>query len=115
MAGNFVVGQALATMTDQSFLIDVHVWLQDYTCRHQFAPLRIRNSEHGYLANGRMVQNDGFDLAAIDILATGDEHVFQPVKDVEVSVGVLVTDISCAKEAVSKGNRRVLQVVPVAA
>src|ERR1700688_1234603 len=62
-----------------------------------------------------MIENDGLDLAAIDILAPRDNHVLQPVKDVEVSVGVPVADISSAKESVSKSGRRILQVFPVSA
>src|SRR5262249_41106999 len=80
---------------------------------YQLSPLGIRDSEHSHLAHCRVVENHCLDLAAIDILASRDDHVLQPVQYVEITIRVLVADIARAKEAVSKSSRRVFLVVPI--
>ena len=58
------------------------------------------------------VCTDRFDLAGINIFATGDNHVFQAVKDVEIAVRILIADVSRPKHSVSKCERRVFWIVP---
>src|ERR1700730_7951425 len=110
-AGNFVIRQALATVADQCLRGDVHARLQDHTGGHQFSPLRVGDPEDRHLTDRRMVDNDRLDLAAIAMLAAGDDHVLQPIEYVTVTVSVLVADVSGAKEAVSKGGCGILPIV----
>ena len=52
------------------------------------------------------------DLGGVDVLAAGDDHVLQPVGDVEVAVGVEVAEVARAEPAVGgeRGGRRIGQV-----
>src|SRR5713226_5322818 len=85
-ARNLVIRKALTTMADQLFCTYVHARLEDHTGCHQFTPLKIRYSEDRHLTDRRMVQNDGLDLAGIDILPACDDHVLQPVQYVEIPI-----------------------------
>src|SRR3954447_3114219 len=62
-----------------------------------------------------MLVNNGFDLAAIDILSTRDDHVFHAVEDVEIAVRVAVANVAGSKHSVSKREPGLLGIVPVTA
>jgi hypothetical protein len=54
-----------------------------------------------------------FDFTGVDILASGDNHVFQPVQNVEIPLRILVADVSGAKRAISKRKRGLPWIIPV--
>src|SRR5258705_70331 len=62
-----------------------------------------------------MLVNDGFDFARVDILAAGNNHVLQPIENVDVTISILVPDVPSAKHAVKKCRVRFFQIVPIAA
>src|SRR5260370_8114205 len=72
-------------------------------------------SEACGLVKGWMLVNNRLDFAGINIFATGNNHVFQAVEDVEIAVGILIAKISCAKQPISECARGFFQVVPIAA
>ena len=93
MAGNLVICQALATVTDQSVRCEARAVFQDYAGGHKLSPLGVGYSEDSYLVDRRMGEDDSLDLAAIHIFTACDDHVLQPVQDVEIAVCVLVADV----------------------
>src|SRR5712671_1816466 len=58
--------------------------------------------------------NHGLDFAGVNILAAGDDHVLQTIENVEVPVGVLITNVAGAKEAVPERAFYLVRVVPIA-
>src|SRR3954465_8699851 len=62
-----------------------------------------------------MLVNNGFDLAAIDILSTRGDHAFRAVEDVEKAVRVAVANVAGSKHSVSKREAGLLRIVPVTA
>src|SRR5260370_14340781 len=89
--------------------------LQHYASHHDFTPLRIGYSEDCRFADCRMLVNDRLDFTRVNILATGDNHVFQAVEDVEIAVGILIAKVSCAKQPVPECARGFFRIVPIAA
>src|SRR6266705_3419046 len=61
-----------------------------------------------------MLVNDGFDFARVNILAAGNNHVLQPIENVDVTIGILIAYVTSAKHAVTKYRVRLLQMVPIA-
>src|SRR6478609_1889510 len=59
--------------------------------------------------------NDGFDFAGINILAAGDDHVLQAIKNVEVSVCVLISNVARSEEAVPEREFSFFRLVPITA
>src|SRR5277367_2689981 len=90
-----------------------HTDLQHDASHHEFTPLGVRNSEDRYFTSCRMLADDGFDLAGINIFATCDNHVLQAVEDVEIAVRILIAYVSRAKHSLSKCESRVFWMVPV--
>src|SRR5258708_35625781 len=62
-----------------------------------------------------MCVNDGFDFAGINILAAGDDHVLQAIKNVEVPVCVLIPNVARSEEAVSEREFSFFRLVPITA
>lgn len=61
-----------------------------------FAFARVGQADDGGLAHaGKLVENF-FDLAGIDIEAVDEEHVLLAIRDVEISVAVVVADVAGA-------------------
>src|SRR5579863_10290585 len=87
--------------------------LQHDTGRHEFTPPEVRDPENCYLANRRMLIDDRFDLAGINIFAACDDHVLHAVENVEIAVRILIADVSGAEHSVSKCESRVFRIVPV--
>ena len=90
-------------MGQQSFFGEVRSRLKNDTGGHQLSPLSIRNSEDGGFPNCRVIVNHAFDLAAVNVLAAGDNHILEAIQDVEVTDRILITDVTRAEETVSKG------------
>src|SRR6266498_1189549 len=62
-----------------------------------------------------MLVNDGFDFARVNILAAGNNHVLQPIQNVDVTIGILVSDVTAAEHPITKYRVRLFQIVPIAA
>src|SRR6266436_2685722 len=59
--------------------------------------------------------NDGFDLSRINVFSAGDDHVLQPIKNVEVSVCVLIPNVARSKKAVPECEFSFFRLVPITA
>src|SRR5213594_3161236 len=59
--------------------------------------------------------NDGFDFAGINVFSAGDDHVLQAIKNVEVSVCVLIPNVARSEEAVPEREFSFLRLVPITA
>src|SRR5438093_13255476 len=59
--------------------------------------------------------NDSFYFYRITMFAAGDDHVIQPIKNVEVSVCVLVPNVARSEEAVSEREFSFFRLVPITA
>src|SRR6266480_2825286 len=59
--------------------------------------------------------NDSFDFSRINIFAAGDDHVLQPIKNVEVSVCVLIPNVARSEKAVSEREFSFFRLVPITA
>src|SRR5690349_6225770 len=90
----FITRKASPAESNQIVSVKSCAWLQDYASHHKFAPLRIGHAEDGYFTNGGMSIDHCFHLSRINVLTAGDNHVLQPVQDVEISNSVLTANIS---------------------
>src|SRR5580692_7058597 len=75
-------------MAGQVVSAQSHSRLQHDASHYDFTPLGVRNSEDRHFMNRGMFVDDRFDLAGINIFATCDDHVFQPVEDVEIAIRI---------------------------
>src|SRR5207248_4498385 len=82
---------------------------------HELAPFWIRYSKDCYFANRRMCVNDGFDFSRVNVFSAGDDHILQAIKNVEVSVCVLITNVARSEEAVSEREFSFFRLVPITA
>jgi hypothetical protein len=71
-----------------------------------FLPTGDPAAEDRHFAHRWMTEYHGFDFAGVHVFATSDDHVFQPIEDLNVSGSVLITDVSRPKEPVSENRRR---------
>src|SRR5260221_2588118 len=94
---------------------ECHAGIHDDASHHQLAPLGVRDCEPRRLANRRMLVQYRFDFAAIDVLATCDDHVFQAIEDVEVALGIPIANVAGPEEPVTERARGLVRAVPVAA
>src|SRR6185503_13570477 len=81
----------------------------------EFAPLWIRNSKHCRLEDGWMRVKNRLNFTGVNILASGDNHVLQAVKNEEVTIRILIADVSSAKHTVAERPRSFLGIIPIAA
>jgi len=77
---------------------------------NQLAPSFVRNADHRALRHGRMLGDGVFDFDRIDVLAAGNDHVLDPIDDIDESVVVHVAAVAYASQpsmtarAVSSGR-----------
>src|SRR6476661_808756 len=112
---DLVVGEVSPAVSNQIIGAESSSGLAHHACRHELAPLRVGYSEDCCFQNRRMLVNDGFDLAGIDILSAGDDHVFHAVEDIEIAVRVAVANVARPKQSVLKREPGLLRIVPVTA
>src|SRR5260370_18475655 len=62
-----------------------------------------------------MLVNNRVDFTGVNIFATGNNHVLQTVQDVEITVRILIAQVSRAKQPVSECARGLFRIVPIAA
>src|ERR1044071_7196194 len=60
-----------------------------------------------------MLIENCFDLTRVKILAAGNDHVFQTIEDIEVTVTVLIADVTGPKQTITERELRFLRIVPV--
>src|SRR4029077_510433 len=113
--GNLVTRKASSVESNEVVRSKSFASLQNYASHYKFAPLRIGYAEDGYFTNGRMAVDHCFHLSRINVLTTGNNHVFEPVEDVKISRSVLMADISRMKESFAKRCRGFFRIIPIAA
>ena len=50
-----------------------------------------------------MAVEDLLDFARVDVVAAADDHLLEPVDDLDVAVGVLAAEVAGVQPAVAKG------------
>src|ERR1700676_3769676 len=82
---------------------------------HLFAPSHVRDADDRALRHGRMLRHNVLDLGRVDILSPGNDHVFDPVHDVDESILVHAAGIAVpakfarTNNALSRAARRLGQ------
>src|SRR6266403_247928 len=114
-AWNFEIGERSSAVRDQLFRSECFARLENNDSLYDFAPFRIGYSEDRHFAHGWMRVNDGFDFAGINVFSAGDDHVLQAIENVEVPVGVLVTNVARSEEAVPEREFSFFRLVPITA
>src|SRR5207237_3917688 len=113
-ARNFEIGERSSAICDQLISSKSFPRLENHAGLYDLTPLWIRYSENRHFTNCRMRVNDGFDFAGVNVFSPGDDHVFQAIENVEVAVGVLITNVARSEEAVSERTFCLVRVVPIA-
>src|SRR6266404_1044445 len=114
-ARNFEIGERSSAIRDQLISSKSLPRLENNAGLHDFAPLRIGYSEDRHFAHGWMRVNHGLDFAGINILAASDDHVFQAIENVEVSICVLIANVAGSKETVPEREFSFFRFVPITA
>src|SRR6266436_6928794 len=99
-ARNFEIGERSSAKRDQLISSECFSRLENNDSLYDFAPLWIGYSENRHFAHGWMRVNHGFDFAGVNVLPAGDDHVFQAIENVEISVCILIADIAGSEKAV---------------
>src|SRR5258708_15630555 len=110
---NLVRRQTVTAKLRQLLLADSAVRLQGHTGHDRFAPLGIGYSEYGRFQHRRMFVEYRLDFTAIDLFAAGHDHVFDAVNEIKIAGCILVAEVPCAEEAISKGAGSIRSVLPV--
>jgi hypothetical protein len=84
-SGAFVAGQVLAAEFDDVAGRDVGGGHHDRL--HGLAPVVVGDTDDRGVGDGGLLDQHAFHLGSV-VLATGDDHVLEPVLDVDVTVGV---------------------------
>src|SRR5437867_13416719 len=85
----FVVREALAQPRDDPGRIRRHAGTQDHAGLHGLAPALVGHADHGAFADRRVRGEHVLDLRGVDVLAARDDHVLQPVVDVQEAVAAV--------------------------
>src|SRR6185295_18195341 len=93
-ARNLVIGERAAAIGDQILDAERMAGLEDDAGRDDLSPLGIGDAEYRRLANGRMLIDNGLDLARVDILAASHDHVLHAVEDINISSCILIANVS---------------------
>src|SRR5262245_43809773 len=86
----------------------------DHNRVYRFPPCRIGHSEDGDFQDGWMFVEDFFDLGAIDVLTTGDDHILGTIDEENVALGIHTTEVSAMIPSMTEGIGGLLGFVPVA-
>ncbi|MCY1286701.1 hypothetical protein D9M70_356770 [compost metagenome] len=81
---------------------------------HGLAPLVAGDADHRALRHGRVAGEGGLDLGGIDVLATGNDHVLDPVADVDETLLVHVAAVAGVHPAAPQRLGGGFRLVPVA-
>ena len=82
---------------------------------HRLAPGGVGHADHGHVGDIGMAVNGALHLGRVDVLAAADDHVLDPVVDVDIAVGVQVAGVAGEHPAVGgHGAGGGLGLLPVA-
>ena len=98
--GALVVRQALSGEGDDLVGVDGLARLRSHDGVHGLDPLGVRDAEDGDLGNLRVGGDDALDLGAVDVLAATDDHVLDPVEDIDEALVVGAAEVAGAQPAV---------------
>ncbi len=101
------------TVCDQRGRIDAATGAPHNERLDAFSPFLVGHSDNGGFGHIRVGDQRSFDLARIDVLATGDDHVFLSVDNENKSLVIHVAQIARLKPAVAHDLQRQQRVVPV--
>ena len=87
---------------------------QDDEGDRHLAPALVGTADDGGLDHRLVLVEHPLDLGAGDVLAAGDDHVLEPIDDVDVAVVVLHADVAGVEPAAGERRRRGLGIAPVA-
>src|SRR5439155_18096913 len=82
------VREALAHEVAQLALGNARTRADDHERVRALAPLLARHPDHRDLLDGGVAQQHALDLDRRDVLAAADDHVLDPVADLDVAVGM---------------------------
>src|SRR5690606_9284864 len=74
--------------------------LEHHHCLDDLTPFVVGNADHGAFEHGGMCTDRFLHLDAVDVLATGDDHVLRTVDDVDVAFLVPDGDVARPHPAV---------------
>src|SRR5271168_248972 len=80
----------------------------------RLSPFRVWNPDDCALAHAGMFVDRVFHILRIDVLAPGDDHVFETVDNEEVTVFIDPTRVAGMQPAVSDDSRGRFRIVPIA-
>src|SRR5215471_20185871 len=78
-------------------------------------PQVVRYSNDSYLLHRRMLLENFFDLARINVGSAADDHIFLSIENEEVSTGVHKPNVTRVEPSIPEGVRCRLGLAPVAA
>src|SRR5579863_2548102 len=93
-AWTLVAGHARPAPFVQAGLILQRAFTQDDDRVDPLAPFVVRQSDHGYVMNGRVAADHRLDIGWIDVLAPGDDHVAFAIDEMDVAVGVATRHVA---------------------
>jgi hypothetical protein len=85
-ARDFVAGDPLAALGDQLLRGDLASVLDNDYDVHGLAPARVGHPEHRRLAHRLVFGQRRLDLDRIDVFAAADDHVLEPVDQVQIPI-----------------------------
>ena len=88
--------------------------LQDDEGVRRFAPAFVRHADDGGLLHRGMPQQHALDFDRRDVLAAADDHVLEPIADLDVAVGMDDGGVAAVEPAAAHRRGRRLRVVVVA-
>src|SRR5258708_12303938 len=97
-AWNLVIGERAPAVSHQIIRAEDLSRLQHDTGHHKLTPLGVRYSEDRGFANRGMLVKNRLDLAGVDVLAARDNHVLQPVQDLQIPIRILPPQLSRPKQ-----------------
>ncbi|MNE78841.1 hypothetical protein D3C80_1752820 [compost metagenome] len=101
-------------MGDDFLLADRNTGFADNHRVHGLAPLVTGNTDHGALGDGRVVGNGILDFGGENVLAPTDDHVLEPIADIDKAVVIHVATVAGMHPATAQRLGRCLWIVPVA-
>src|SRR5258708_10015242 len=108
------VGKPASRVLDQLPLRRSLTRLQDDECERRLPPLLVRQTHDGRLLNRGMTKQDTLDFDRRDVLAPADDHVLDPVANLDVCVRVHDRGVAGVEPPIAHHLPRRLGVVVIA-
>src|SRR5215472_15284528 len=107
-------GKPFARPVDQVLIGQLGPGLADDDGFDRLTPAVVRHTDHGNVGHGRMVGKDALQLSRVDVLTPGDDHVLDPVADVEEAVSIHAAGVARVQPAPPDRTGGVFGAPPVA-